>query len=620
MSNHMPTVSEALASAVAHHRAGRLQEADALYRRILADVPDHPDCLHLVGYIEYQQGRHESAAEWIRQAIRQNDRVPSFHHHLGLALRALGRREEAASALRMAVILDPRAPGVSLDLGLTLLEMGTTDAAVDALRAELACAPHNRSALLNLGVALYRQEKLDEAKACFQRLVDVDPGYAAAWNNLAGMHLEHGEIEAAVAGYDHAIGLDANYATAYSNRLMCEQYRATVTPENLLTLSQGWDDRYAPKPAPVLPTAARAAALPLRLGFVSPDFLRSPVGYFLHGLLRHLDREQAQTFLYSDTSRPDDLTAELKSLASVWRNTSGLSDDRVLAILRADNLDLLFDLAGHTEGNRLRVFANRAAPTQATWAGYAGTTGLATMDFLIADRWHVPQGSESCYCERILRMPHDYVCYTPPHYAPEVAPLPIERTGVLTLAAFHNVGKIGAPSVELWAQVLRALPDAHLIMKYKKLTDPVVQARILGMFAQAGIVAERLVIEGTSPHRAMLARYRDVDIALDSRPYSGGLTTLEALWMGVPVITIPGRTFAGRHSLSHLSNAGLADLAARDEADFVQRVVELSRDVARLAELRRSLRGRLAASPIGDCQRFAADFLDVARGATNALQ
>src|SRR5262249_15624834 len=158
-------------------------------------------------------------------------------------------------------------------------------------------------------------------------------------------------------------------------------------------------------------------------------------------------------FLYSDTSRPDDLTTELKSLATVWRNTSGLSDDRVLAILRADNLDLLFDLAGHTEGNRLRVFANRAAPTQATWAGYAGTTGLATMDFLIADRWQVPQGAESFYRERILRMPHDYVCYTPPDYAPEVAPLPIERNGILTLAAFHNVGKIGAPSVELWAQV-----------------------------------------------------------------------------------------------------------------------------------------------------------------------
>ncbi len=611
----MVSIPEAFAIALEHHRAGRLREAETIFRRILDVAPDHADCLHLLGLIAYQQGQHESAVQWLTRAIQSNDRIADFHDHLGSALRAQGQREQAAAAFRRALTLDPQKPGVQLQLGVLLLSMGEAGAAADAFRAELARDPNHRSALLNLGAALCEQEKLQEAKASFQRLVEIDPGYAPAWNNLAAIQLEQGEVEAAAVNYDQAIRLDTNYAQAYSNRLMCEQYRASVTPEALLTLSRGWDDRFAPQPPPVVPAAPREAPLPLRLGFVSPDLFRSPIGYFLIGLLRHFDRAAVQTFLYADAAKQDDLTAELKSLATVWHETSAQTDEQLLALIRADNLDMVFDLAGHTHGNRLRVFAKRAAPLQATWAGYAGTTGLAAMDFLIADRWQVPEDAEGFYRERVLRMPNDYICYTPPPYAPEVGPLPIERNGYLTLAAFHNVGKIGALSIELWAKVLRELADARLIMKYKKLTDPVVQARIVAMFADAGIAADRLTIEGTSPHQAMLARYNDADIALDSRPYSGGLTTLEALLMGVPVITLPGRTFAGRHSLSHLSNAGLAELVARDEADYVQLVTDLARDRPRLAEMRRALRGRVAASPIGDAKRFAADFLDMVRQA-----
>jgi protein O-GlcNAc transferase len=211
-------------------------------------------------------------------------------------------------------------------------------------------------------------------------------------------------------------------------------------------------------------------------------------------------------------------------------------------------------------------------------------------------------------------MPHDYVCYEPPPYSPPVTPLPAERNGIITFGGFHNVGKAGALSVATWARVLQAVPDARLLLAYKKLNDPVVAARLRRRFAEAGIGEERVVIEGSTPHWQLLNRYNDVDIGLDSRPYSGGLTTLEAMWMGVPVVTVPGRTFAGRHSLTHLTNAGFPELVAEDEDDYVRLAAELARDRAALAELRRSLRPRMIDSPLMDPRRFARDFAELMRG------
>jgi predicted O-linked N-acetylglucosamine transferase (SPINDLY family) len=281
--------------------------------------------------------------------------------------------------------------------------------------------------------------------------------------------------------------------------------------------------------------------------------------------------------------------------------------------VRADAVDVLIDLAGHTKGNRLPAFARRAAPVQATWAGYAGTTGLGSMDYLIADRFEVPDGAEPLYRETVLRLPDGYVCYAPPEYAPSVGPLPAERNGHVTFGAFHNIGKIGALSLALWTKLLAQVPRSRLVLKHRKLDDPVNRARLAAAFAAAGIAPERITIEGTSPHIAMLARYNDIDIALDALPYSGGLTSCEALWMGVPVVTLPGRTFAGRHTLSHVMNVGLPQLVAADEAAYVGIAAGLAGDLAGLAALRATLRPRMASSPLCDGARFARDFAALLR-------
>jgi predicted O-linked N-acetylglucosamine transferase (SPINDLY family) len=291
----------------------------------------------------------------------------------------------------------------------------------------------------------------------------------------------------------------------------------------------------------------------------------------------------------------------------------GASDQWLAEQIRADRVDILFDLAGHTGQNRLLVFARKPSPIQVTWAGYVGTTGLKAMDYLLADRHEVPSGAERHYQERVLRMPDGYVTYDPPAYAPPVTRLPALDRGHVTFGCFNNPAKITPQAVEVWAKILRRLPEARLVLKFRGWDNDSVARRFTEMFLAHAIDSRRLELLGPSPHNEFLAAYSRIDLALDPFPYSGGLTTCEALRMGVPVLTFPGDTFAGRHSLSHLSNVGLTETIARDLDDYVELAVSLAGDLPRLAALRAGLRERMAASPLCDGKRFAADLAAILR-------
>jgi predicted O-linked N-acetylglucosamine transferase (SPINDLY family) len=354
----------------------------------------------------------------------------------------------------------------------------------------------------------------------------------------------------------------------------------------------------------------------LRLGFVSPDFWRHPVGYFLIRVLENLDRERFEIVCYSDRAVPDAMTARFQRAAARWRETRRMGDEPLAEQIRADRIDILFDLAGHTAENRLLVFARKPAPIQITWAGYVGTTGLEAMDYLLADRWEVPPEAEPYYAERVLRMPDGYVCYDPPAYAPRVGPLPAGGTGAhpgVTFGSFNHPLKFTPRVVACWARILHRLPQARLVLKYRGLDDPDAQARLWKLFAGEGIAARRVELSGGCSHDEFLGWYNRIDIALDPFPYGGGLTTCEALWMGVPVVTCPGETFASRHSLSHLSNVGLKETIARDLDEYVALAVSLAEDLPRLAALRAGLRERMARSPLCDGKRFAANLAELLR-------
>ena len=502
------------------------------------------------------------------------------------------------------------------NLGVAFQQQGKLDDAIACCRRALELKPDFAVANNNLGNALKDQGKLDEAVACYRQALELAPDYAEAHNNLGNVLKDQGKMDEAVACYRRALELKPEYAVAHSNLLFALEYCQGVTPDALAEAHAEYDRRHA---APLRPstewTKVRSTAVParLRLGFVSPDLGRHPVGYSLARVLENLDREQQETIVYSDRVAKDDLTQRLQAAATQWRDVFGIRDQQLAEQIRADCIDVLFDLAGHTAHNRLLVFARKPAPIQVTWAGYVGTTGLKAMDYLLADRYEVPPGAERHYQERVLRMPDGYVCYDPPLYAPPVTPLPALEHGQVTLGCFNNPAKITPQAIEVWARILRRLPEARLVLKFKGWNDDGVARRFSEMFVAHGVDPARLEFLGYSPHIELLAEYNRIDLALDPLPYCGGLTTCEALWMGVPVITCPMETFASRHSLSHLSNVGLTETIARDLDEYVDLAVSLAGDLPRLALLRAGLRQRMAESPLCDGKRFATNLLSLLR-------
>jgi predicted O-linked N-acetylglucosamine transferase (SPINDLY family) len=637
----MATISQALAIALQHHQAGRLQAAERIYRQILHAEPNQADALHLLGLMAHQAGKHAVAVQYIRRAIEFSGRAALFHNSLGEAYRALGGIPEAIACYRRGLELKPDYAEAHNNLGNALKQQGKLDEAIACYRRALERKPDFAEAHSNLGLALGDQRQLDEAVACFRRALELKPDRAEIYNNLglalagqgkldeslaacrralelkpefAEAHAnlgntlqDQGRLDEAHAAYRRALELKPDFAEVHSNLLLALHYGPDATPAALAEAHAQFDRLHA---APLGGAAAEHQSIPdrrgrLRLGFVSPDLRRHPVGYFLVRVLENLDRERYETICYSDRIGQDGLTRRLQAAAAAWRDVIGMSDEQLAQAIRADRIDVLFDLAGHTARNRLLVFARKPARRQITWIGYEGTTGLAAMDCLLADRHVVPQGAEPYYRERVLRMPDGYLCYDPPQQAPPAGPPPSSHKGYATFGSFNNPAKITPEVVAVWAEILRRMPAARLVLKYRGLGEASVKARYLDLFASHGVDPRRLDLLPWSSHAEYLAAYQQVDVALDPFPFSGSVTTCEALWMGVPVVTCPGETFASRHSLSHLSNVGLTETIAGDLHEYVERAVSLAGDLPRLTELRAGLRERMAASPLCDGSRFA---------------
>jgi predicted O-linked N-acetylglucosamine transferase (SPINDLY family) len=622
---------------------GKLDGAVACYHRAVALKPGYAEAYGNLGVAFTEQAKLEEAIACYHRALELKPDYAEAHNNLGSALKDQGKLDGAAACYRRALERKPHYAAAHSNLGAAFQAQGKLEDAVVCCRRALELEPDFVDAYSNLGNVLRDQGKLDEALACYRRAVEMEPDCAAAYNNLGNALKDQGALAEAIACYRRALELEPELAVAHSNLVLTLQYCPGVTRSALAEAHADFDRRHAAPltekdeggrmkdegQGPVRPSSAAPLGTSsfhpcgadilhpspqLRLGFVSPDLGRHPVGYFLVGVLENLSRDEHETICYSDRIVKDDLSHRLQAAATRWHDVRGTSDERLAEQIRADRIDVLFDLAGHTARNRLLVFARKPAAIQVTWAGYVGTTGLKAMDYLLADRYEIPAAAEADYCERVLRMPDGYVCYAPPDYAPPVSPLPALDHGQVTLGCFNNPAKITPQAVEVWARILHRLPEARLVLKYKGWSDGGTARRFAEMFAAQAVDPGRLEFLGGSPHAQLLAEYDRIDLALDPFPYNGGLTTCEALWMGVPVVTCPGETFASRHSLSHLSNVGLTETIARDLDEYVERVVSLAGDLPRLALLRAGLRQRMAASPLCDGKRFAANLTSILHG------
>ena len=465
---------------------------------------------------------------------------------------------------------------------------------------------------LDVGALLSSYGLLSDARACYERAQAIAPTDRRALVNLANLAREAGDHGEARRLYTDVLNVLPDHPIIRRNALTSLEYDPEVPDAERLAQAKAWGvwaiaRAGGTRPRPALPPLMDR---PLRLGYVSADLCQHTVGLFVKAVLKAHDSRRVQVFAYSAGQHKDWVTNEIRA-ACTLREATALEDEALAEQIRADGIDVLIDLSGHTAGSRLMAFAYRPAPVMVSWLGYFATTGLPILDAVLLDAWQAPEGTEAQFVEPILRLPGGRFCYQPVSWAPATVAAPaFERNGFITFGSFNNTAKFNAGVFDAWAQVLRAVPDARLILKWRTFNDDAFRQQVTEAFVARGIGAERLELRGPSFHTDLLKEYADIDIALDSFPFTGGLTSCEALWMGVPVVTWPQSRVVSRQTYAFLNQIGLPELAASDAEDYVRLAVELANDRERLAHLRTTLRERMRASPLMDVTDFTRQLED----------
>jgi predicted O-linked N-acetylglucosamine transferase (SPINDLY family) len=497
---------------------------------------------------------------------------------------------------------------LTLDHAIALHRAGRLNEAQAIYQRILSANPDDAGALQLLGAIAHQTGRHGEAVALIQRSLAMAPSGKQALNNLGEALRATGQVEASVAAFRQALHVDPGYVKARSNLLMTLHFLPDMDGPTLRREHEQWALAHAARFDPRQPQAAVQAApdRPIRIGYISPDLRRHSVGYFIEPILEHHDRERFPAYCYSSDPRGgDDVTERLRRHAFAWRDIAQLNDDDAAAMIRADGIDILVDLAGHMAKNRLLVLARRPAPIQATYLGYPNGTGMSQVDFRITDAIS-DEGTDDHYVEKLVKLPNAAGCYRPPENSPAVVDAPAICNGFVTFGSFNKFPKVSPPLLKLWAQILAAAPNSKLLIKAKSLGDPSTQAVARRMFDAAGTAPDRVSFTGwTDDPAGHLATYGQVDVALDTFPYHGTTTTCEAMWMGVPVVTLAGATHVSRVGVSLLSAVGLRDLVATSSQQYVDTAVALANDQSRIIELRATLRDRMRASPLMDAVTFA---------------
>ncbi|MDX1432325.1 MAG: FkbM family methyltransferase [Gammaproteobacteria bacterium] len=586
-----------------YRHLGSLEEAKASFAEALrldpalAEAHDNlADMLAAEGRLEEAARHFERAAEIDPRAVHPRRRLANLHLDAG-------RHAEAVALAREVLALAPEEARAQFELGNALAAAEQTDEAIERLRTAIRLDPDYADAHVNLGYLLNESRRTEEALRCFERALEIEPDSIEALNNLGGVLQLQARLEPAIAAYRRALALDPDALYVRSNLLTCLNYDATAEPEQVFAEHLRWAERVA-RPH-VRAAAGRARDLDprrrLRVGYVSADFRFHSVSFFIAPVIEQHDREKFEIFCYANVARPDANTRRLEGLADHWRDVSKLDDEELAAWIRRDEIDVLVDLSGHTLGNRLAVFARRPAPVQVTYLGYPNTTGLACMDYRLTDHASDPEGlAEQLHTETLVRLPHGFLAFQPLESCPEIRSRE-GADGEVVFGCFNELLKITPHMVECWCGILRRMPGARLIIKGTSLGDEGTRERVREWFRVHDVADERVELIGRTPTlEAHLEIYNRVDVALDTFPYNGTTTTCEALWMGVPVVTLCGRVHASRVGASLLGQLGLEDLVCKDMDGYAATAIALASDAERRRELRTSLRRRMRASSLMD--------------------
>ncbi|MEH2068482.1 MAG: tetratricopeptide repeat protein [Nostoc sp.] len=571
----------------AHFHLGRLLQkqgdtaaAEIHLRQSWQLQPDEAKLLEALLLALQTQGKYSEAIAWLQDYLKRHPDRAIAHCYLGTLYNNLGRFREAISHLEQALQLDPNLAIAHNNLGYALIQSGQLSAAIDSCLRAIEIQPNLAIAYVNQGLALNNQGRVPEAIACFQQTLQIDPDYHQAHSNLLyALNYLPAYSPATVAAAHYQWGQQITKPTG--GREDSDKHRVLNNFKSKIPNSK---------------------SKILRVGYVSPDFYQHSVAYFFEPILSHHNPTQVETFCYANVPNPDTVTERLRGLCHNWRDIYNMDDDQLADLVRFDEIDILVDLAGHTRSNRLPMFSRQPAPIQITYLGYPNTTGLASMDYRLTDAWADPPDlTDEYYTEKLIRLPRCFLCYQPSPTAPPVMDLPAKSMGRITFGSFNNLPKITPEVIALWSQILNCVPNSRIILKIRWFDDRPTRDRYLSLFADCGIDTRRVKLIGMIPDsNHHLAFYGNIDIALDPFPYHGTTTTCEALWMGVPVITLAGQTHVSRVAVSLLTTVGLPELIAFTPQEYVVKATALASDLPRLSQLRIDLRQQVAASGLCD--------------------
>jgi len=573
-------IKQLFESAVPLHQAGNLDGAEAVYQTILDEFPNQPDALHLLGVVAHQRGENHKAIGLLQHAIAINSKNADYFGNLAVVWMALRRFGLSAEASQTVIRLDPKNPGAYRNLGQALWKLGDLDAAAKAYQTAIELEPDSFDAHGNFGVVLARL----------------------------------GDREAAIAEYRKGLELNPQWPSTHSSLLYAMQQHEAYDQKAIYAESRNFNRLHALplqhliKPHRVDPSPDRK----LRIGWVSPDFRLHVVARCMLPVFHAFDRARFENFCYAEVEDPDEMTRAVRASVDHWRDIYPLDDEEAADLIRADGIDVLVDLALHTGKNRLLLFALKPAPVKVCYLGYCGTTGLDAMDYRISNAHLDPPGADlSVYSEKTVLLSGSYLCYRPEGPTPDVAALPALQNGHVTFGCLHNPAKVSDGVIKLWSQVLSAVPESRMILYVPPGSR---RQWLLDRFTQLGVDSNRLEMFPKRPWPAFIETFNRIDVDLDTFPYGGGVSACDALWMGVPIVTLIGTAPMGRMCYSILCNLGRSEWAAQTPAQYVATAVALAADLPKLREIRASLRPAMEASPIMDAASVARDLQELLAG------
>ena len=587
---------------------GKLKEAEKLYRRVISINPNFANAYNNIAVVMKRLKKYEEAKKNFKKSIELNPNQADAHYNIGDIYAIEGDFKSAIECFEKTININPEYEDAYNSLGLTFKEIGKFNDAEKTFKKILKLNPNSIQGYNNLGIILRDLGKFEEAEKILEKAINLSPKKIELYNNLGSAYRSQNNIKMAEKSYRKALEIDPKRSSVLSNILFLQSSNS-YNPQTHLKEATNYGKLLTDRiEKPFSEWKCNKNPKRIRIGFVSGDFHNHPVGYFLESILEKIDTSSVQLFAYSTHSRQDDLTERIKPFFFSWKNISYLDDSETAKLIHDDGIHILIDLSGHTDRNRLTMFAWKPAPIQATWLGYWATTGVKEIDYIIGDPYRTPENEENHFTEKVWRLPETSLCFTAPKVNIQPGPLPALSNNFITFGCFNSIIKLTDDVVAIRAKILEAVPNSRLLLKSKEFNNTSGKKRIINKFISHNIQPERLILENFSSREEYLESYNRVDIALSPYPYGGVTTSTEGLWMGVPVLAKKGDRYISHVSESINYNAGLPDWIASDDDEYIAKAIEFSSNTDKLKNIRENLRNQVLSSPLFDSEKFAKYF------------